>query len=921
MPDPMDSPCADADLATQALAVPAVDGMASAGQPWTAGMRLGDYRIESLIAAGGMGEVYRATQLQPVQRTVAIKRLKARQLDLRQRTWFELERQLLAQMQHPAIAQLFDAGTLDDGTPYLVMEYIDGVPLTRFCREQQLGLVQRVELFLQLLEGVQHAHQRGVIHRDLKPANVLVTGRDRPLPKLIDFGIASAEGSADGQAGTPEYMSPEQSDTALGALDIRSDIYSLGVVLFELLTGERPARSSREIAAHTQSQPMTRASEGLAKRALGTQRQWATAMQMPLRHLARALRSELDWIVIRATALDRANRYSTVAAFADDLRRFLRRQPLAAHPGGRWYRARKFARRHVLALVSALSVLLALLLGLSMALLGLREAREQRSEAEARGRELQQVVGFQKRMLASLDPGALGQGILALQRDLVERTPAYRAMDADAQGSLQRVFDLTDPVDLARNVLDQQILQQALATIERDFAEQPGLAGELRGSVADTYEGIGNARMAADLLGELVSKHAASHAEHDPRSLETLGRWIVALQASGQIAEAQQAAALADSRLDVLDSHTRQWIDLQFVLAQVDMDAGRFVEAERRLSSALQRQHLASLADNTALRSKLLSRHALVLLRLNRVDEAGKQIEATLNALSTEEALTLEQMQILNNVIPIRAEMGDIEGALEISERLYERSQVLLGREHPFSLLQLSNSGASLVRLQRYQEANEALRQVVELRDRVLGARHPLSLRARANFAASLARAVQDADPGPARTAALQEAVVLLREVVAARVDLLGERHPDTLQSIASVASVLGFLGDPSEALALVDGVVDIRTNDLGEGHPETLNVMELRGRLQAQAGWHQAARRDFLAVLSGRQSAYEIGHPQILAAAWNLTGLPVSALTSDDIALLRDQIFAPLLQMDTASLQPPVRAQLERVREWISTH
>lgn len=911
----------DTELATQALGFSDIEGSVSTGQPWPAGLRLGDYRIERLVAVGGMGEVYRATQLHPVQRIVAIKRLKTRQLDLRQRAWFELERQLLAQMQHPAIAQLFDAGTLDDGTPFLAMEYIDGVPMTQFCRDRQLGLTQRLELFLQLLEGVQHAHQRGVIHRDLKPANVLVTGKDRPLPKLIDFGIASAEGNEDGQAGTPEYMSPEQSDSTLGALDIRSDIYSLGVILFELLTGERPMRSSQEMAAHTQSQPMTLASEALAKRQPDTQRHWAGAMQMPLRALSRVLRGELDWVVLRATARDRAHRYPTVAAFADDLRRFLSGQPLSAHPGGRGYRARKFARRHALAIASSLSVVMALMVGLSLALLGLREARDQRAEAEARGRELQQVVGFQRRMLASLDPGALGQGMLSIQRELVERTPAYRAMDADAQRGVQRVLELTDPVDLARNVLDRQILQQALVTIDRDFAAQPSLADELRSSVADTYDGIGNARVAADLLGKLVEAYTARFGVQDPRTLDATGRWIVALQAAGQINQAQQAAAQADAGLDALESLSRQWVDLQAVLAQVDMDAGRFAEAEHRLLLTLERINVPPLKDDTALRAMLLSRHALALLRLNRLDAARRQSEAAMGEFAASESMSLEQMQALSNLIPIRAEMGDIEGALEISERLYQQSQSRLGREHPFSLLQLSNSGASLVRLQRYEEANALLRQVVESRDRIMGPRHPLSLRARANLAASLARAVQDDAPSPARTIALQEAVVLLREVVAARIDLLGERHPDTLQSIASVASVLGFLGDPGEALGLVDRVVEIRRSDLGNAHPETLNVIELRGRLQAQAGRTKAARRDFLAVLAGRGAILEQGHPQILAAAWNLVDLPASDLTPADIAMLRDTIFLPLLAMRNESLQPPVRAQLDRVREWLASH
>nr|MBP6626491.1 serine/threonine protein kinase [Arenimonas sp.] len=215
------------------------------------GARLGHYRIESLLGRGGMGEVYRAEQLEPVRRTVALKLLHARRLDARHLAYFEIERQLLAQMKHPAIAQVYDAGATPDGFPYFAMEFIEGEPLTRFCEQHRLPLRERLELFIRVCEGVQHAHQKGVIHRDLKPGNILVSVVDcRPLPKIIDFGIATAatrslaaSEAQDGleRAGTPDYMSPEQAGLEAGIeVDTRSDVYSLGVLLFELLAGRRP---------------------------------------------------------------------------------------------------------------------------------------------------------------------------------------------------------------------------------------------------------------------------------------------------------------------------------------------------------------------------------------------------------------------------------------------------------------------------------------------------------------------------------------------------------------------------------------------------------------------------------------------------------------------------------------------------------
>ncbi|WP_246122958.1 serine/threonine-protein kinase [Luteimonas wenzhouensis] len=222
------------------------------------GMRVGRYRIEALLGRGGMGEVYRAQQLEPVRRTVALKLLRARAMDVRRKAHFEVERQVLAQMRHPAIARIHDADTTPDGHPFFAMEYIDGAPITHYCEEHALSLAQRLALFIEVCEGVQHAHQKGVIHRDLKPGNLLVDEVDgRPHPKIIDFGIATATGAGAGReiAGTPEYMSPEQAAGDQSLLDTRSDVYSLGVVLSELLTGRRPLAQGETHTADSHTLP------------------------------------------------------------------------------------------------------------------------------------------------------------------------------------------------------------------------------------------------------------------------------------------------------------------------------------------------------------------------------------------------------------------------------------------------------------------------------------------------------------------------------------------------------------------------------------------------------------------------------------------------------------------------------------------
>ncbi len=340
------------------------------------GLLVGRYRIESVIGEGGMGTVFLAQQVEPVQRAVALKLIKLG-MDTRAIVRrFEAERQVLARMEHPGIARILDAGVAPDGRPYFVMELVRGEPITQWCEAQRLDTPARIRLFLQVCAAVQHAHQKGVIHRDLKPSNLLVTQLDgMPAPKVIDFGIAKAldqDGPAVTEvagagpvAGTPEYMSPEQAGLIdADGVDIRSDVYSLGVVLYELLTGTTPAR------ARTRS---------------GTTRRPGS--------IRPRLRGDLDAIILKAVALEPSRRYATVAALAEDLERHLRHEPVQARPAGAAYLTAQFARRHTLALGAAAVVLLALLTGLGMALWGLQRARAELFASTVERGRLAGVVG------------------------------------------------------------------------------------------------------------------------------------------------------------------------------------------------------------------------------------------------------------------------------------------------------------------------------------------------------------------------------------------------------------------------------------------------------------------------------------------------------------------------------------------------
>ncbi|NLA66700.1 MAG: serine/threonine protein kinase, partial [Gammaproteobacteria bacterium] len=353
-------------LATRAGTVAADDA-----RTLPSGARIGRYRIVELLGRGGMGEVYRAAQLAPVRRTVALKLLRGRRLDARRLAAFEVERQMLAQMRHPAIAQVYDADTTPAGEPWFAMEFIAGSTLTGYCEARALPLAQRLRLFIGICEGVQHAHQKGVVHRDLKPGNLLVDEVDgRPHPKVIDFGIATAAGGGEREvAGTPDYMSPEQAAGEPGMVDTRSDVWSLGVVLFELLTGHRPLAAGETLAGDARTL-------ALPSRRLDTLppeegRRLARARGVSVPRMRRLLRHELDWVVARAMAHERSARYPSAAALADDIQRFLDGRALSAVPATRRYVAGKFMRRHRAGLAATAVAVAAMVGGLALSLHGL----------------------------------------------------------------------------------------------------------------------------------------------------------------------------------------------------------------------------------------------------------------------------------------------------------------------------------------------------------------------------------------------------------------------------------------------------------------------------------------------------------------------------------------------------------------------
>jgi serine/threonine protein kinase len=550
------------------------------------GTAIGPYRLLEPIGEGGMGIVYLARQEQPVRREVALKVIKPG-MDTRQVVArFESERRALALMDHLHIARVLDAGATDGGRPYFVMELVRGVPITEYCDREGLSIPERLRLFIPVCQAVQHAHQKGIIHRDLKPSNVLVTLVDgAPVSKVIDFGLAKATGlkltektAFTGLAqliGSPLYMSPEQAEPTRPDIDTRSDIYSLGVVLYELLTGRTPfdpetlrSLSFDELRRTIREVDPPRPSLRLG--ALGAALADVAARRgCDPRRLVRQVRGELDWIVMKAIEKGRDRRYDTAYGLARDIQRCLRNEPLEAGPPGMAYQLRKLMRRHRAPLMTATAFATLLIAGASLcAWQAVRAtAAERRAERAARD---------------ALSEAAVAKAVNEFLRDDVLDQP-----DADARDAAPRP-DLT-----VREALDR-----AATAVQRRFEGQPLIEAAIRLTIGNAYHALGEHAAAQTHLerSRALYLRDLGPAHHDTLAATgALGRLYLA-QGKLHEAEALFVDALECCRSRLGEAHPETLVAMTN-LAELEKARGRLAEAERLLKKAMEGYRRTRLQD------------------------------------------------------------------------------------------------------------------------------------------------------------------------------------------------------------------------------------------------------------------------------------------------------------------------------------
>lgn len=662
--------------------------------------RTGRYRLLEPLGEGGFGTVYRAEQLLPVRRIVAIKVIKPGMDTRRVLARFEAERQALARMNHPGIAAVFDAGATESGRPYFTMELAEGSPITAHCNAARLDIQGRISLFLQVCEAIQHAHQKGVIHRDLKPSNIVVTDiGERAIPKVIDFGIAKAALDDTGSEpftvehgqfiGTPEYVSPEQASGDRD-IDTRADIFSMGIVLYELMAGTTPldratagsADIERIRALIRESAPMPPSSRvrALGQRAASV----ASERRTDPASLRRTLRGDLDWIVMKAIEKNRAARYDTIGAMADDLRRYLNREPIAARPQSGWYRFRRFAARNRVAMTAGTLFLLLLvggIVGTSMGMLSARRSAAIAREEAAIAKAVSDFLNFD--LLMAIEVHAKGHD--ATMRELLDiasqriegRFPDQPRIELAVRCSLGRAYKYLGQFEIAERHLRRAT---ELGRVTSLAASTDRVAALLM--LAEVCNATGRSADSIPLLAEALPVAIESGGESGWDTLLVTHNLASSYRILHDFAAAEPLyLRVIETRRALPDdsNNRRELLIATSNLASMYMTQDRLEQAEPMVQDVLERAR-RHLGPEHTVTMKATNDLAGVLRRRGRFEEAEAVLLPLIEIIRRLRGDNhLHTLYVESELATLRTDQGRLEDALQVRMSVAQRMIDTLG--------------------------------------------------------------------------------------------------------------------------------------------------------------------------------------------------------------------------------------------------